>query len=332
MSAVVVDDLKHTYLLSGGASRPALKGIGFTVSAGEIFGVLGPNGGGKTTLFRILSTALRPTSGRATLWGVDVTTAPDAAREKMGVVFQSPSLDKKLSVMENLQHQGRLYGLSGDDLQKRAKDLLGHLGLLDRANDIVETLSGGLQRRAEIAKSLLHRPALLLLDEPTTGLDPGARRDVWTYLGVLKREGVTVLVTTHLMEEAERCERLIILDRGQIAAAGTPAGLREEIQGDVVVVTSPRPDDLAAALRQKFDWTSTVQDGVVRLERPRGHDLIPQIVGTFPELVTSASVGKPTLEDVFVRHTGHRFWGDALSEGKTSASVPHNKKTPGGLS
>lgn len=311
MIAVTVEGLRHTYALKGGEGREALKGLSFSVNAGEVFGVLGPNGGGKTTLFRILSTALRPSGGRALFNGTDVVSSPDTARQHLGVVFQSPSLDKKLSVLENLRHQGHLYGLRGDFLRERIREGLDRLGLSDRGNDVVETLSGGLQRRAEIAKSLLHRPALLLLDEPTTGLDPGARRDVWTYLGLLKREGVTVLVTTHLMEEAERCDRLIVLDQGRIAALGTPASLREEIQGDVVVVTSPAPDRLAAGLKERFGWDAVVQEGGVRLERAQGHELIPKIVGTFPEWVTTASVGKPTLEDVFVRHTGHRFWGDA---------------------
>jgi ABC-2 type transport system ATP-binding protein len=308
--AVRVDGLRHEYKNPGGPPRVALQGIDFEVSPGELFGVLGPNGGGKTTLFRILSTALRPTGGGARLFDTDVTSAPDAARQKMGVVFQSPSLDKKLTVMENLRHQGRLYGLHGAELAARSAEMLAHLGLADRAGDIVERLSGGLQRRAEIAKSLLHRPALLLMDEPTTGLDPGARRDVWTYLKSLKKEGVTVLVTTHLMEEAERCDRLIILDRGRIAALGTPAVLKETIRGDVVWVTTVSPDILSAGLKERFDVDAVVQDGAVRFERDRAHELIPQIVVAFPDLVASASVGKPTLEDVFVHHTGHRFWAD----------------------
>ncbi len=310
-AAVLLEGLRHEYRRAGSPPRLALNGVSWEVPEGELFGVLGPNGGGKTTLFRILSTALRPTAGRAALFGIDVAAAPAAAREKIGVVFQSPSLDKKLSVHENMIHQGRLYGLRGQDLRRRASDLLGRLGLADRAGDIVETLSGGLQRRAEIAKGLLHRPALLLMDEPTTGLDPGARRDVWTYLALLKKEGVTVLVTTHLMEEAERCGRLVILDQGNVAALGTPASLKKEIQGDVLTVQTPAPEKLAAGLREKFDLRASVLEGAVRLERPNAHEWISKIMAAFPELVVSASVGKPTLEDVFILHTGHRFWAAA---------------------
>lgn len=313
-AAVSVRGLRHDYATRRGP-RPALRGVDFDVAVGELFGVLGPNGGGKTTLFRILSTALRATGGEARLGGIDVAGAPSEARQRLGVVFQSPSLDKKLSVAENLRHQGRLYGLSGKALADRAAELLERLGVADRAGDAVETLSGGLQRRVEIAKSLLHRPSLLLLDEPTTGLDPGARRDVWTYLTRLKKEGVTVLVTTHLMEEADRCDRLAVLDKGRIAALGTPAALKDEIEGDVVRVTTDNPAGLAEEIRSRFGWTAVPEEGHVRLERSRGHEAIAQILGAFPDRATAASVSRPSLEDVFVRYTGHRFWADAPEEG-----------------
>lgn len=310
--AAQIEGLRHDYppRRRGGAPCPALRGISFTVEPGELFGVLGPNGGGKTTLFKILSTALRPTAGQAVLLNHDVGVSPDLVREKIGVVFQSPSLDKKLSVLENLIHQGRLYGLRGADLHKRANDLLERLGVADRASDTVETLSGGLQRRVEIAKGLLHSPALLLLDEPTTGLDPGARKDVWTYLATLTRQGVTVLVTTHLMEEAERCSRLALLDKGLLAALGTPARLKEDIRGDVVTVTTSAPMKLMDGVRSTFGLVATQVDGAVRIERLEGHRFVPQLVEAFPGLIETVQVGKPTLEDVFVLHTGHRFWAE----------------------
>lgn len=310
--AVEIDGLRHDYPARrrGAGPCPALRGVSFSVQAGELFGVLGPNGGGKTTLFKILSTALCPTGGRAVLLGHDLGTSPAGVREKIGVVFQSPSLDKKLSVFENLLHQGRLYGLEGEDLRRRAVDRLERLGVADRASDVVETLSGGLQRRVEIAKGLLHDPAVLLLDEPTTGLDPGARKDVWTYLATLTKQGVTVLVTTHLMEEAERCSRLALLDQGTLAALGTPAQLKEAIRGDVVTVTSSDSTRLIEGVRQQFGLEAILRDGAVRIERPDGHRFVPQLVEAFPGLVTSIHVGKPTLEDVFVLHTGHRFWAD----------------------
>jgi ABC-2 type transport system ATP-binding protein len=240
----------------------------------------------------------------------DVGVSPHLVRETIGVVFQSPSLDKKLTVLENLVHQGRLYGLRGAGLYTRAKDLLERLGVADRASDAVETLSGGLQRRVEIAKGLLHSPALLLLDEPTTGLDPGARKDVWTYLASLTQQGVTVLVTTHLMEEAERCSRLALLDKGLLAALGTPARLKEDIRGDVVTVTTSSPMKLMDGVRSVFGLVATEMDGAVRIERLEGHRFVPQLVEAFPGLIETVQVGKPTLEDVFVRHTGHRFWAE----------------------
>jgi ABC-2 type transport system ATP-binding protein len=236
---------------------------------------------------------------------------PERVRERIGVVFQSPSLDKKLSVMENMIHQGRLYGLHGAELRLRAKEFLERLGVADRAGDTVETLSGGLQRRVEIAKGLLHQPAALLLDEPTTGLDPGARKDVWTYLASLTQQGVTVLVTTHLMEEAERCSRLALLDRGTLAAMGTPAQLKEAIRGDVVTVTSSDTARLVEGIRASFGLEVTAMDGVVRIERRDGHRFIPPLVEAFPGLIETVQVGKPTLEDVFVHHTGHRFWTES---------------------
>lgn len=309
--AVLVENLRHVYPARGRSpEREALAGVSFDVRPGELFGVLGPNGGGKTTLFRILSTALSPTAGRAAVLGQDVVGVPDAARAVLGVVFQNPSLDKKLTVLENLIHQGRLYGLSGAPLRSRALEFLERVGLADRAGDVVEHLSGGLQRRAEIAKSLLHKPGLLLMDEPTTGLDPGARRDVWTYLAGLSREGVTVLVTTHLMEEAERCSRLALLDRGRLAALGTPEELKKTVGGEVITVTGPDPAGLAAGLKSAFDLAAQVIDNAVRVEREDGHRFVPQLVEKFPGLVETVRVGRPTLEDVFVKHTGHRFWAE----------------------
>lgn len=311
-AAVQISDLRHDYPphKRGGAPSPALRGISLTVEPGELFGVLGPNGGGKTTLFKILSTALRPTAGQAVILGHPVGEFPDRVRKKIGVVFQSPSLDKKLSVLENLIHQGRLYGLHGDSLDSRARNLLERLGVADRARDTVETLSGGLQRRVEIAKGLLHSPALLLLDEPTTGLDPGARKDVWTYLATLTTQGVTVLVTTHLMEEAERCSRLALLDKGLLAALGSPAQLKEEIRGDVVTVTTSHAARLIEGVRLSFGLAATEMDGAVRIERSEGHRFVPQLVEAFPGLIETVQVGKPTLEDVFVLRTGHRFWAE----------------------
>jgi len=292
--SVEIDGLTHRY-----GERLALDGVSFSVRKGEIFGLLGPNGGGKTTLFKILSTALRPTSGSARIEGIDVRD--DAVRRRIGVVFQAPSLDQKLTVAENLLHQGHLYGLMGSALRRRIDEELARFKLTDRARDRVEKLSGGLQRRVELAKSLLHQPEVLLLDEPSTGLDPGARRDLWDALRSLK--GVTVLLTTHLLEEAERCDRLAILHKGKLVALGAPLDLRGEIGGDVVTIRAKDAEALAAAIREKMGETATVVQGAVRLARERGHDLVGRLVETFPGLVESVTVAKPSLEDVFLTKT-----------------------------
>jgi ABC-2 type transport system ATP-binding protein len=182
------------------------------------------------------------------------------------------------------------------------------VGLKDRAEDLVETLSGGLKRRLELAKGLLHKPDLLILDEPTTGLDPGARIDLWDYLKELKTSGMTVVVTTHLMEEAERCDRVAILHEGNLVALGTPTALKQQIGGDIISIEAQNPEALKAEIETKLSVRGEVVDGILRIERDRGHEFIPQLVSAFPGQIASVTLGKPTLEDVFVKHTGHRFW------------------------
>ena len=294
---LTVAGLSHRY-----GERLALDTVSFDVSRGERFGLLGPNGGGKTTLFRILSTLVPPQTGTVLLGGTPVD------RHRIGVVFQAPSLDKQLTVRENLQHQGHLYGLHGASLHTRIDELLARFGLADRAKDLTGKLSGGLRRRVEIAKGLLHRPELLLLDEPSTGLDPVARREVGKHLTELReRDGVTVLLTTHIMEEAEDCDRLALLDRGKLVALDPPAKLKEQVGGDVVTITTADPQHLQEQIAQRFNVKPGVVDRTVRLERPRGHEFVPALVEAFPGSVESVTVGKPTLEDVFIHLTGHRF-------------------------
>ncbi len=302
--AVSVSGLRHRY-----ADREALCGIDFTVSTGEIFGLLGPNGGGKTTLFRLLTTLLPLRSGVATLMGVDLASQPQIVRQLIGVTFQSPSVDGKLTVAENLRHQAYLYGLSGSVVASRIDELLSRLGLTDRRHDRVDSLSGGLKRRVEVAKSLLHHPRVLLLDEPSTGLDPGARHDLWEYLTRLRREeGTTILVTTHLMEEAERCDRLGILDRGQIVALGSPDELRLSVGGDCLTIQTLAPASLSEQIASRFQITPRRLGDALRIEHEAGHELLRDIVAAFPNEITAISLAKPTLEDVFIARTGHRFW------------------------
>lgn len=302
--AIEVDRLSFRY-----GERTALDGASFVVEPGATFGLLGPNGGGKTTLFRILSTLLLPASGAARIFGLDVAAEPQAVRRRIGIVFQAASLDKKLTAMENLIHQGHLYGLHGSGLRQRAREALERVGLADRARDRVETFSGGQQRRVELAKGLLHGPDLLLLDEPSTGLDPGGRIDLWSYLSHLRdSQRVTVLVTTHLLEEAERCDRLAILDRGKLVAEGAPEQLKKRIGGDVIVLGARDPEALRRQVEERFRLPATTVNGTVRIERERGHEFIAQLVEAFPGQIDSVSVSKPTLEDVFIQQTGHRLW------------------------
>jgi len=302
--AVSVSELRHHY-----GDREALRGISFAVSRGEIFGLLGPNGGGKTTLFRLLATLLPVQAGSASVLGLDVATQSQSVRGLIGVTFQSPSLDGKLTVAENLKHQAHFYGLAGTKANLRIDELLGRLGLTDRRRDLVDSLSGGLKRRVEVAKSLLHRPQLLLLDEPSTGLDPGARHDLWEYLTRLRHEQeTTILVTTHLMEEAERCDRLGILDQGQIVALGTPEELRQSVGGDCLTIHSANPTSLSEQIASRFQRTPRRIGDTLRIECQFGHELLRDIVAAFPSEITAISLAKPTLEDVFIARTGHRFW------------------------
>ena len=289
-------------------SRRALDAVTFEVAQGEMFGLLGPNGSGKTSLFRILATLAAPAAGQARIFGHDVVREPDAVRRRIGVVFQSESLDGKLSAAENLRHQGHLYGLHGAALRARIAEVLDRMGLSDRADEPVEKLSGGLRRRVELAKGVLHRPELLLLDEPTLGLDFGARLEFGRYLADLeRREGATVLLTTHYLEEAEACGRLGILDQGRLVALDSPEALKKQIGGDIIVLETREPEQLRVQVRERFGAEGTVLGGTLRLERPRGHEFIPQLVEAFPGWIDAATLGKPTLEDVFIRQTGHRF-------------------------
>ncbi len=309
-AVIQIDNLRHLY-----GDRVALDGVSFQVSNAEIFGLLGPNGSGKTTMFRILSTLMLPSAGHASILGYDLARDPDAVRRRIGVVFQAASIDMKLSAAENLRHVGHLYGLKGAALEARVGEMLQRVGLADRAGEKVENFSGGMQRRLELAKGLLHHPAVLLLDEPTTGLDPGARRDLWQYLRMLRdQEHVTVIVTTHLMEEAERCDRLAILNQGKVVALGTPAELKHEIGGDVILLEADNPESLAQRIRARFPVEAAVLAGKVRIERENGHRFLTDVVEAFPGEIQSVSVSKPTLEDVFIHRTGHRFWTEANGE------------------
>lgn len=307
--AVDIRSITHRY-----GARQALDQVSFTVRYPEIFALLGPNGGGKTTLFRILSTQMTPTAGSASIMGHDVVTSAAAVRAALGVVFQSPSIDKKLTAEENLFHQGHLYGLRGHELRQRIHRAIDAVGLGARVKDRVEKLSGGMKRRVEIAKSLLHDPAVLLLDEPSTGLDPTARREVWEYLTAARDERhITSLLTTHIMEEAEKADRVGIIHQGGLVACGTPAELKAAIGGEILELTTNDANVLRARIRDLIETDPQVVDAeTVRIETAQlngiaGARLLIHLVEAFPGLIRSSRLGSPTLEDVFFHCTGQRY-------------------------
>jgi ABC-2 type transport system ATP-binding protein len=309
-AAVQIEHVSHRY-----GERLALDDLSLEVRPGEIFALLGPNGSGKTTLFRLLSTLIPLQAGRVRVLGHDLATEQYEARSALGVVFQAPSLDRKLTVGENLRHQGKLYGLSGRLLQERLDELMGQLGLKDREGDLVETLSGGLRRRVELAKGMLHHPRVLILDEPSTGLDPGARADLWRYLHRVRDEnGVTVVLTTHLLEEADRADRIAIVHQGRLVALDTPDRLRAQVGGDSITIAGENPAELAAAIQERFHCVVKQLGPSLRLEQPDGHQWIGRLVEAFGDQIQTITLGKPTLEDVFIARTGHRFWDESEGE------------------
>jgi ABC-2 type transport system ATP-binding protein len=302
--AICAAGVCHAY-----GSRSALVDLSLEIRAGELFAVLGPNGGGKTTLFRLLSTLLPLQHGSIQILSRDLATEPQAVRRLIGVVFQAPSLDRKLTVSENIRLQAALYGLSGRELSRRLDELLDHFALRDRAGELTEWLSGGLRRRVELAKGMIHGPQLLLLDEPSTGLDPAARSDLWQYLRYLRSEhGTTIVLTTHYLDEADDADRIAILNEGRLVALGAPNELRSQVGGDSITIETAEPAALAAAIHQRLGHAARVVEDAVRLEVPDGHTWISRIVEAFPGQVRAVRLGKPTLEDVFIARTGHRFW------------------------
>ncbi len=301
--AIDVSDLTKSF-----GDRRALDRVYLQVDANHIAALLGPNGGGKTTLFRILATLLSPESGSVRICGFDPVTAPDRVRRVVGVVFQSPSLDKKLTAAENLRHHGHLFGMRGRSLERRIGVMLERFNIDDRANDCVETLSGGLARRVEIAKGMLPGPQVLLLDEPSTGLDPVARLDLWHQLDEVRRsEGVTVLMTTHILDEAERCDRVTILDAGNVVAADTPAALKGQVGGEVIRIDADEPQAIVDRVKRELILSADIVGRTVRIESPDGAELIPKLASVLSDQVQTITLGHPTLEDVFIHQTGRSF-------------------------
>jgi len=301
---VEVENLSYHY-----GAKKALDGLSFSVGKGEIFGFLGPNGGGKTTAFKVLSTLFACRPGEAKAFGLDLARDQTAARRRMGVVFQQPALDRKLTVKENLRHQGHLHGLHGRTLDQRIQRDLGRLGLRERAGERVGSLSGGLQRRVELSKCLLNDPQLLVLDEPSTGLDPAARKEFWDHLESLRKsQGMTVLVTTHYLEEADRCDRLLILEGGRRVALGSPQELKAGIGGEVLRIKVKDPEGMAARVARDLKVQVLRVGEWLQLEDPKAHRWASPIMEGYPDQVLSLTLGPPTLEDVFLHKTGRRMF------------------------
>jgi len=302
--AICVAGVSYAY-----GSRQALVDLSLEIRSGEWFAILGPNGGGKTTLFRLLSTLVPLQTGAASMLGHDLATEATAIRHLIGVVFQSPSLDRKLTVAENIRLQAALYGLRGRELALRMEELLVRFGLSERADELTERLSGGLRRRVELAKGMIHQPRVLLLDEPSAGLDPAARLELAEYLRRLAAEqGTTIVLTTHHLEEADAADRIAILNEGRLVALGEPDKLRSEVGGDSITIETNSPDELATRIRASLQLEARVVENTVRLEVQDGHTWISRIIEAFPGQVTAIRVGKPTLEDVFIARTGRGFW------------------------
>jgi ABC-2 type transport system ATP-binding protein len=301
--AIAVRDLVKNF----GEVR-AVRGVGFEVAAGEVFGFLGPNGAGKTTTINMLCTLAKPTSGEARVAGHDVVRERDDVRRNIGLVFQDPTLDGYLTAAQNLRLHAELYGVQSDLVKARMRQVMEMVGLWERRDSVVGTFSGGMRRRLEIARGLMHSPRVLFLDEPTIGLDPQTRRSIWSYIRELKeREEITIFMTTHYMDEAEWCDRIAIMDHGQIVALDAPETLKARIGHDRVTIHTDDDQAAIAALRSRFGIEAGIAEGTVTFGVPSGEQFVPRLFAEWDPAdppIRSVSVSRPTLDDVFMSYTG----------------------------
>jgi ABC-2 type transport system ATP-binding protein len=298
--AIEVVELKKSY-----GEIEAVRGVSFEVAAGETFGFLGPNGAGKSTTISMLCTLLQPTGGLARVAGFDVVTARADVRRHIGLVFQDTTLDDYLTAAENLRFHAELYGVPRPAVAGRLQQVLEMVGLSDRRDSLVRTFSGGMKRRLEIARGLLHSPRVLFLDEPTVGLDPQTRANIWSYVTELKRrEGITLFLTTHYMDEAEYCDRIAIMDHGQIVAMDTPEALKASVGQDRVELHTPDPQAAIDRLRTHFDIAASLSEGAVAFHVARGEEFVPRLFAELGLPISSVRVSRPTLDDVFMTYTG----------------------------
>jgi ABC-2 type transport system ATP-binding protein len=297
-------------------SITAVDGISFDVEDKSIFGFLGPNGAGKTTTINILCTLLAPTSGKAFINGHDCHTESSEVRRAIGIVFQDSSLDKDLTARENLVFHAHLYGVQKADRMRRVEDALRFVDLHGRADDLVKTFSGGMKRRLEVARGLIHRPKVLFLDEPTLGLDPQSRGNLWEFITDLpRRHEVTIFMTTHYMEEAEVCGKIAIIDQGRIIASGTPNELKKSMGGDVVYLKTSDNGRAVEEIRRVFHVEAEEKDGEIFISALKGDDVVPEIIRTIGERVLAVRMQKPTLNDVFLKLTGKEIRDETMSPG-----------------
>ena len=298
--AIAVRDLVKTF----GEVR-AVRGVNFEVAVGEVFGFLGPNGAGKTTTINMLCTLAKPTSGAAEVAGHDVVSERDDVRRNIGLVFQDPTLDGYLTAQQNLRLHAELYGVQSDLVMPRMQQVMEMVGLWDRKDSVVGTFSGGMRRRLEIARGLMHSPRVLFLDEPTIGLDPQTRRSIWDYIRELKeREEITIFMTTHYMDEAEWCDRIAIMDHGEIVALDSPEALKGGVGKDRVTIHTDDNDAAIAALARQFEIEATTSEGAVTFGVVAGEQFVPRLFAEFELPIRAVSVSRPTLDDVFMSYTG----------------------------
>ena len=309
MAIITVNNLTKKF-----KSLTAVDGISFAVNEGEVFGFLGPNGAGKTTTINILCTLLSPSSGRAEIAGFDCAKDPDQVRTSIGLIFQDTTLDVGLTAYENLKFHAYLYNLDRRLAEKRIDEMLAVVELQTRKHDLVKNFSGGMKRRLEIARGLLHYPRVLFLDEPTIGLDPQTRNTIWDFINTLRnKEKITVFMTTHYMEEAENCGRIAIIDHGRIIALDTPAKLKQMVHGDVIHVITTDNQRALAEIQKTFSLAAREENGGLVLETEKGDEFIPKLLHSLTMQTLSVSLKKPTLNDVFLKLTGRTIRDEVLS-------------------
>jgi ABC-2 type transport system ATP-binding protein len=311
-AAIVVEGLAKSF-----DEVEAVRGVDFQVETGEVFGFLGPNGAGKSTTINMLCTLAKPTAGRATVAGYDIVRERDDVRRHIGLVFQDPTLDGYLSAYENLRLHAELYGVERSLVQPRMQQVLEMVGLWDRKDSPVATFSGGMRRRLEIARGLMHSPRVLFLDEPTIGLDPQTRSSIWSYIELLKNtEDITIFMTTHYMDEAEFCDRIAIMDRGEIVVLDTPAALKASVGVDRIMIDTDDDDAAIRALKERFAIDAQVAEGAVTFGVPGGAEFVPRLFAELGVPIRSVSVSRPTLDDVFMSYTGSTIRDAEESQGK----------------